>query len=301
MRIRSIKPEFWRSDDITALSREHRLLFIGLWQYVDDNGVGLDDFRAISADLFALEDDQKEVRDYVREGLATLSRALLLARYEVDGRRYIFIRTWDSHQRIDRPGKPRLPRPPDDWTPPTSDDDHTGSPVRDVSRHARDGVDAGAGEQGSRGAGEQTPSSAKTDDEGDPQLPLGEVRDDVVRLCVHLAALIEANTEKPANITKRWHDSARLLLDKDLSHESDALALALRLADWATSNEFWRTNILSMPTFREKFPQLRLKARREWEQAQGARGHLRAVSGGYQPYRNPDPSEYDEPAPWETP
>ena len=33
MRIRSIKPEFWRSDDITALSLEDRLLFIGLWSY----------------------------------------------------------------------------------------------------------------------------------------------------------------------------------------------------------------------------------------------------------------------------
>lgn len=26
--------------------------------------------------------------------------------------------------------------------------------------------------------------------------------------------------------------------------------------------------------------------------------HLRAVSGGYEPYRNPDPSEYDDPGPW---
>ena len=40
MRIRSIKPEFWTSDDITALAVDDRLLFIGLWSYVDDNGVG---------------------------------------------------------------------------------------------------------------------------------------------------------------------------------------------------------------------------------------------------------------------
>lgn len=36
------------------------------------------------------------------------------------------------------------------------------------------------------------------------------------------------------------------------------------------------------------------------KQQQG-RQNLRLASGGYQPYRNPDPSEYDEPAPWETP
>jgi hypothetical protein len=29
MRIRSIKPEFWRSDDIARLSWDDRLLFIG--------------------------------------------------------------------------------------------------------------------------------------------------------------------------------------------------------------------------------------------------------------------------------
>jgi hypothetical protein len=92
-------------------------------------------------------------------------------------------------------------------------------------------------------------------------------RADVEQLCRHLANLIEANTGKRPTITQRWRDSARLLLDKDLARERDALAIATRLADWATNDEFWRTNVLSMPTFRAKFTQLRLKARREWEQA----------------------------------
>jgi hypothetical protein len=274
MRIRSIKPEFWRSDDITALSREHRLLFIGLWSYVDDNGVGMDDFRAIAADLFALEDDQKEVRDYVREGLATLSRALLIARYEVSGKRYIFIRTWDSHQKIDRPSKSRHPRPPEGWEPPTSDDDPRGGHLREVSRDPRESLDAGAGEQGNRGTEEKDSSSAAAADEEPAQLPLGKAsapRPDVDQLVAHLAACIEANTEQPVKVGKQWRTSARLLLDKDLAHESDPLGLALRLIDWATNDEFWHTNILSMPTFREKFPQLRLKARAEWQRRNAAR------------------------------
>ncbi len=122
MRIRTIKPEFWRSGDITALSREDRLLFIGLWSYVDDNGVGIDDYRAIAADLFALEDDPKDIRDYVREGLATLSRGLLIVRYEVDDKHYIYITKWRKHQRVDRPNKPRYPEPGSTSDPPTSDD-----------------------------------------------------------------------------------------------------------------------------------------------------------------------------------
>lgn len=95
-------------------------------------------------------------------------------------------------------------------------------------------------------------------------------REDVQKLCLRLADLVEANTNKRPNITKAWQDAARLLLDKDLDGESEPLALALRLADWATQDEFWHTNILSMPTFREKFDQLRLKARREWEQQRRA-------------------------------
>lgn len=62
MRIRAIKPEFWRSQDISNLDIETRLLFIGLWSYVDDNGVGQDRDALIAADLFA-DDMSRHPRD----------------------------------------------------------------------------------------------------------------------------------------------------------------------------------------------------------------------------------------------
>lgn len=165
MRIRSIKPEFWRSTDIAALPRDVRLLFIGLWSYVDDNGVGVDDYRAIAADLFALEDDPVGARKFVHEGLATLSRALLIQRYTVDGKQYLFIPTWDKHQKVDRPSKPRLPRPSD--TPGTraerltSDNADTGDVSDGDSRESIEGSSPGAGEQGNRGTGEQGGGAGK--------------------------------------------------------------------------------------------------------------------------------------------
>lgn len=173
MRIRSIRPEFWRSDDIANLCREDRLLFIGLWSYVDDNGVGIDDHRLIAADLFALEDDQKEVREFVRDGLATLSRALLVIRYSLDGKSYIYIPTWDRHQRVDRPGHARYPRPPDNRTPPTSGNSNDPDQFAMDSRRTRDSLDAGEGEKGRRGEGEKTTTSltadaARTSDTPDP-------------------------------------------------------------------------------------------------------------------------------------
>ena len=62
MRIRSIKPEFWRSEDISDLPIFDRLLFIGLWSYVDDSGTGLDRVSLVAADLFA-EDLSRHPRD----------------------------------------------------------------------------------------------------------------------------------------------------------------------------------------------------------------------------------------------
>lgn len=152
MRIRSVKPEFWRSDDIAALSREQRLLFIGLWSYVDDNGVGIDDHRLIASDLFPLDEDQNETREFVRESLASLSKGSLISRYEVGGKRYLHISTWKNHQRVDNPNKPRFPLPPE---PPTSDDtEERQSDARDP-RETRESLASGTEEQRSS---KRTPS-----------------------------------------------------------------------------------------------------------------------------------------------
>ena len=110
MRIRTIKPEFWRSDDIAALSVEDRLLFIGLWSYVEDNGVGRDEPQLIQCDLYPL-DTFTEASLRTHGGLMRLSQRGLITRYEgPDGRRYLQINSWDKHQKINRPSKPRFPQ-----------------------------------------------------------------------------------------------------------------------------------------------------------------------------------------------
>lgn len=161
MRIRSIKPEFWRSDDVAALTREERLLFVGIWSYVDDNGVGVDDYRLIAADLFPLDDDQKEVRGFVQEGLASLSRLSLVSRYEVDGKRFIHVSTWTKHQRVDNPNKQRFPLPPSESGPPTSDNP-TGR-QRDArdTRETPTSLGTGTEEQGSKRTAPSRPAQGE--------------------------------------------------------------------------------------------------------------------------------------------
>lgn len=113
MRIRSIKPEFWRSDDIDALSIPDRLLFIGLWSYVDDNGVGLFSIKNIVGDLFAgdMLRDSNETLIRVKEGLKALFERSLIEIYSQDGNTYLAITNWGKHQRVPNPNKPRYPRP----------------------------------------------------------------------------------------------------------------------------------------------------------------------------------------------
>lgn len=92
-------------------------------------------------------------------------------------------------------------------------------------------------------------------------------RPELMRLCVLLADLIEGNGSKRPTITKTWLDSARLLLDKDLvrpdypTPERRVLA-AEACIRWCQADEFWRGNILSMPTLRRQFDKLRLSAAR---------------------------------------
>lgn len=113
-RIRTVKPDFWKSESIAALPFRTRLTFIGLWTYVDDNGVGLDSYKLIAAELFGLEDDPREARANVREDLARLHSAGRIARYAVGGKRYFAVVNWDEHQKIDKPGRPRYPGPEND-------------------------------------------------------------------------------------------------------------------------------------------------------------------------------------------
>jgi hypothetical protein len=110
-RIRTIKPEFWKSESIAALRKEARLTFIGLWSYVDDNGVGVDNPKLVAAELYPLEDDPRETIATVTRELDELSNAGRITRYTVGNRRYLHVTNWTDHQRIDRPGKSRHPLP----------------------------------------------------------------------------------------------------------------------------------------------------------------------------------------------
>lgn len=156
MRIRSIKPEFWRSDDIDALDWDTRLVFIGLWSYVDDNGVGIYKLSNVVSDLFAHDfyRDPNATLNRVSEALNRLESRSMISRYRVENKDFIHITNWESHQRVNNPNKPRYPLP-------TSENSE---PIETLSRDdsgSNETLSPGAGEQRSRGTGEQGNSKTR--------------------------------------------------------------------------------------------------------------------------------------------
>jgi len=92
---------------------------------------------------------------------------------------------------------------------------------------------------------------------------------DVRRLCDHLAQRIHDNGVNPKP-GKKWHDAARLMLDRDGRTEQQVHAAI----DWCQDDEFWRSNILSMPKLREKYDQLSLQAQRRPASTRASRNDI---------------------------
>ena len=107
-RIRTIKPEFHRSESLAQCSVHARLTYIGLWSEADDHGRGVANARALKGALWSLDDDV--TWEHVEGFLGELERSQHIEIYEVAGKRYYEIRRWDQHQAAShRRGKPVHP------------------------------------------------------------------------------------------------------------------------------------------------------------------------------------------------
>jgi len=106
-RIRSIKPEFWTSEQVMECSTNARLMFIGMWNFADDCGRLPYSPKTIKAQIFQSDDINAED---VRRLLDELSSNGLIIVYSVEDKEYIEISGW-KHQKIDRPQAPKYPAP----------------------------------------------------------------------------------------------------------------------------------------------------------------------------------------------
>lgn len=92
MRIRALKPGFFRNETLCELSSWHRLAFAGLWCSADRDGRLEDRPKRLKADIFPYDDLDLDAI------LWDLAKAGFIIRYAVDGRNYIAIPKWTKHQ-----------------------------------------------------------------------------------------------------------------------------------------------------------------------------------------------------------
>lgn len=106
-RIRTVKPEFWTSEQIADCSREARLLFIGIWSFCDDSGIHPANCRRLKMEIFPGDEDvnSTDIRRMVDELIANR----LMSEYSVGGVSYWIVSGW-KHQKIDQPTF-RFPKP----------------------------------------------------------------------------------------------------------------------------------------------------------------------------------------------
>lgn len=98
-KIRSIKPSFWEDEKIGSLPPEARLLYIGTWSIADDNGVLRGNPAYIRSQLFAY--DEEVTAADVRRWIELLTAERMLVPFTHRGERYLLVRRFRDHQKID--------------------------------------------------------------------------------------------------------------------------------------------------------------------------------------------------------
>ena len=114
-RIRTIKPELLANRRTASLSSDAFRLFIGCILEADDYGNFYAEPGRLCGVVFwacpPLVPISDVLAELTRESRDSLARLPLLSVYTVGGEKYGHINGWDEHQRVDKPGKPRVPGP----------------------------------------------------------------------------------------------------------------------------------------------------------------------------------------------
>lgn len=153
-RIRTIKPDFWTDEKIVELDAVERLLFIGLWNFADDQGYMDYSPKRIKMQVFPGDDVD------VSRGLARLHEASLIRLYDSPQGFVLHVINWERHQRVSNPSRGRFvdgDLQECDWPGSV-----LASPLEDSARKGREGK------------GSTSPPSADADEDEDEADPFDE-------------------------------------------------------------------------------------------------------------------------------
>lgn len=107
LRIRSVKPEILLDEKVAAQESDAWRLYASMIFLADDYGNLHADPKLLAAEVFWALNRRVEVRPLLDDLVA----AELITFYRVRGQSYVNLRGWKKHQKVDHPGKPRVPGP----------------------------------------------------------------------------------------------------------------------------------------------------------------------------------------------
>lgn len=162
-RIRTLKPEFFRSPSTASVEPLCRIFYQALWCWADDFGIGETNIYGLLG--FAFPDDDpiydETLRGFravsaqdVRRFCADVAQHFGVTFYIVHGRHYYSVPTWDQHQKTERRSERRKNPTPDDpeAVPDMQFQSRAESAPQMPRRNGADSREnsAGTGEQGNR-------------------------------------------------------------------------------------------------------------------------------------------------------
>lgn len=103
-RIRTVKPEFWTDEKVVECSIAARLLFVGMFNFSDDNGNLVNSPKRIKMQVFPADiiDCEPLLNELMTHGLLT--------EYSVNNVSYLNIKGFNKHQKINRPSRTDIPK-----------------------------------------------------------------------------------------------------------------------------------------------------------------------------------------------
>lgn len=158
-RYRTIKPEFWTSEQVMECSTNARLMFIGMWNFADDAGRLPLSAKAIKAQIFPSDDITSE---NIRGMIDELSSNGLVKIYRIEDKEFLQITGW-HHQKIDKPQKPKYPPPPTETPSESTNVRRMVAPERKKEEKGKKEEDADA----ARSAPEKSEAELPLSDEAD--------------------------------------------------------------------------------------------------------------------------------------
>lgn len=210
-RIRSVKPTFWTDEKVGLLPRDVRLTFLGLISAMADDYGRLSGVAKIVRGAVYPFDEDVTTAD-VESHLVTLASAGLITRYQVNGSQYIHIRSWQKHQRVDKPSPSLLPPPPEASEPePRPITDHSSN---DRRTFPTDGTGDGDGRElekerersGAEALASDLDPVVRDEDRSVPPVPLAVLPREAERFLERFYSLPSTTEKRRTDVRRQVYD-----------------------------------------------------------------------------------------------